>query len=107
MALEDHSLAAEGAQALGHGEAVGAGFQDEDILAGGVTGSPRAERFQRLARDALSDARTERIASLQDGGREGIGVDVEADGAARGAECRRGGIGGLLWWRVVHSFGLW
>ena len=82
MAFQDEDLAAERGEAFGDGEAVGAGFEDEEVLRGGVPGGPGAERLQRLPGDAVDDAGAQRIAPLEDGGGEGVGVDVEADGAA-------------------------
>jgi hypothetical protein len=96
VAFEDEDLAAEGLEPFADGEGVGAGFDDEDIGRGGVAGGPGAERFQGLFGDAVGDAGLERIAALEDGGGEGVGMDVEADGAAFRAELWRG-IGGLLW----------
>jgi len=105
MTLEDIDLAADPLQPFGDCEAIGARFEDEQILAPGMARGPRAQAFQRLAGNALRDARLERIASVEDRGGEGIRMDVEADGAAARAECR-GWIGGLLWWcGLVHVLG--
>lgn len=95
MAFEDIDPAADGLQTLGDREAVGAGFEDENVLAGGVPRRPGAKGGQGLARDALGNAGAQRIAPLEDRRGEGVGMDVEADGAAGGAECRRR-IDGLL-----------
>ena len=75
MTLEDVDLTTDGLQALGDREAIGACFEDQQILARGVPRRPRAERLQRLAGDALRDARLERIAPLKD--RRGEGVRME------------------------------
>jgi hypothetical protein len=96
VALEDEHLAAEGREAFGDGEAIRAGFEDENVFGGGVPRGPRAEGFQGLARDAVEDARAQRIAPLEDGGGEGVRVDVEADGAASRAG-NAIGSGRLLW----------
>jgi len=49
-----------------------------------------------MARDVVHDASAERIAPLEDSGSEGIGMDVQADRPAFGAE-RWLRSGGLIW----------
>jgi len=49
-----------------------------------------------LLGDAVGHTGFERFAPLEDGGGKRVGMNVEADGAALGAEDRRC-IGGLLW----------
>jgi hypothetical protein len=97
MTLEDIDLTTDPLQPLGDREAIGARFEDEQILGGGMSHRPGAERLERLAGDALRDARTEGIASLEDRGGEGVRMDVQANGAAAGAERWRG-ISGLPSW---------
>ena len=52
----------------------------------------------------MADAGVQRIAPLEDRRGKGVGMEVEADRAAGGAEGRRRWIMGLRWWWVVHRF---
>ena len=92
-------------QAFGDGEGVGAGLDDQNVIIGRVTSSPGAQSLKGLTRYTVYDAGIQWIASAQDGGGEGIGMNVEANRAAFGSECWRCSRG-LRWWRINHSFGL-
>ena len=104
MAFHDIDLATDGLQAFGDAGAIGAGLEDEDILGGGVPRRPGHERVKGLAGDAVADAGVQRIAPREDRGGEAVGMDVQADGPAFGAERRGRWIGGLRWSWLDHRF---
>jgi hypothetical protein len=96
MAFEDEDLAADGRKSFGDGERVGAGFNDQHVVLGRMARCPGTQPIEGLASHAVDDASFERIAPMEDRGRKRIGMNVEADHPAVGAERWRS-IDGLLW----------
>ncbi|HEY5894973.1 MAG TPA: hypothetical protein VIT91_17270 [Chthoniobacterales bacterium] len=67
----------------GASEAIGAGLQDQDVLAHCVAPDLALQGRQRRAGDTPDNTSFEWVAPFQDGGSEAVGMDVQANDGAR------------------------